>query len=120
MHILGGGVLEVIDKINAILKQRGMTGAELSRAIGLSTAVYSQWNRRKTKPSNKNIVKVAEVLGVPVSELTSKEQNEKPPAQGGEPDEETIELREIWDSSDADERRALLEMARLIKKRRNK
>lgn len=74
--------MDTIDKINVILKERGMTGAELSRQIGVSTAVYSQWNKKKTKPSNKNVAKVAEVLGVPVSELTGEEQKEKPPDTG--------------------------------------
>lgn len=72
-----------IDRINFFLKEKGMTGAELSRLIGVSTAVYSQWNKRKTKPSNKSIVKVAEALGVSVSEITGEDQKENPPAQGG-------------------------------------
>ena len=76
--------MDTIDKINAFLKERGMNGAELSRAIGVSSAVYSQWNTRKTAPSNKSIAKVAAVLGVHVSDLTGEAQKEKPPAQGGE------------------------------------
>ena len=74
--------MDVIDRINAILKKRGMNGAELSRLIGVSTAVYSQWNTRKTKPSNKNIVKVANALNVPVSELTGEGEKEKPAPEG--------------------------------------
>jgi hypothetical protein len=48
------------------------------------------------------------------------EQKEKPVLNEDELDEETKELRNIWDTSDLDERKALLEMARLIKKRREK
>lgn len=70
--------MDVIDKINALLKEKGMTGAELSRAIGVSTAVYSQWNTRRTKPSNKSIAKVASALGVAVAELIDGQQKEKP------------------------------------------
>lgn len=76
--------MDAIDKINAILKERGITGADLSRKIGVSTAVYSQWNKKKTKPSNKNLLKVADALEVPVSELVALDQKEGPP-QGGEP-----------------------------------
>lgn len=75
--------MDVIDRINVILKERGMSGADLTRQIGLSTAVYSQWNRKKTKPSNKNIVKVAEVLNIPVSDLTGEVQKESPLPENG-------------------------------------
>lgn len=78
--------MDAIDRINAILKERGMSGADLSRKIGVSTAVYSQWNRKKTKPSNKNIARVAEALGVSVSDLTGEGQKEKPaPVSGSGP-----------------------------------
>lgn len=80
--------MDAIDKINVILKERGMTGADLSREIGVSTAVYSQWNKKKTRPSNKNLLKVAEALGVPISELTEKEQKESPPQIGELTDDE--------------------------------
>lgn len=76
--------MDVIDNINALLKEKGINGAELSRMIGVSSAVYSQWNRKVTKPSNKNIAKVANALGVPVSYLTGEGQKESPP-HGGEP-----------------------------------
>lgn len=76
--------MDVIDKINALLKEKGINGAELSRMIGVSSAVYSQWNRKVTKPSNKNIAKVASALSVPVSCLTSEAQKENSP-QSREP-----------------------------------
>ena len=86
--------MDVIDRINSILKERGLTGADLSRKIGVSTAVYSQWNTKKTKPSNKNILKVAEALDVPVSELLGySPQKEKIPAQGGDLSLNDIESR---------------------------
>lgn len=113
--------MDTIDKINALLKERGMNGAELSRAIGVSSAVYSQWNTRKTAPSNRSIAKVAAVLGVHVSDLTGEAQKEKPPAQGGEPmDPETQELIDFAKTASADELRAALGFTRLIVKQRGK
>lgn len=41
--------MEVIDKINELLVINGLTGADLSRAIGLSSGAYSQWNKRTTR-----------------------------------------------------------------------
>lgn len=61
--------MESIDKINALLIDRGLTGAELSRAIGVSRAVYSQWNTRATKPSIKTLKKIADFFSVPVASL---------------------------------------------------
>ena len=58
-----------IDKINALLDKKGMSGSELSLAAGLSNSVYSQWNTGKTKPSRKALFNVARVLDVDVSEI---------------------------------------------------
>lgn len=77
--------MDSIDKINFVLMQKGLSGADLSRLIGVSNSVYSQWNTRTTKPSNKNLVKIAEALGVDVSEiLPDKSKKEKPSTKNGE------------------------------------
>lgn len=69
--------MDRIDKINAFLAQKGMTGADLSRAIGVSNSIYSQWNKKKSRPSNKTLNNIAEALGVPVESLLS--DDELPP-----------------------------------------
>lgn len=62
--------MSTIDKINLLIKERGITGAELTRAIGIkSTGTYSQWNKGTTEISNKNLKKIADFFGVPVSYL---------------------------------------------------
>ncbi len=69
--------MDTIDKINKLLAENGMTGAELSRQIGVSTGVYSQWNTRKTKPSSRKLKQIAEVFGVnPFELLPDKETGE--------------------------------------------
>lgn len=74
--------MESIDKINILIAERGISGAELSRAIGASRAVYSQWNTRATKPSNKTLRKIADYFGVNVRDLmpdsTEQSQNRMP------------------------------------------
>lgn len=76
--------MDSIDKINAILYAKGMSGADLERAIGVSNSVYSQWNKKITKPSKKSLKKVADVLGVDVSELRAdSDEKEKPTTQKG-------------------------------------
>lgn len=61
--------MDTIDKINALLAHQGKTGADMSRDLGFSNSIYSQWNTKKTKPSKRNLPKIAEYLGVTVSEL---------------------------------------------------
>ncbi len=61
--------MEVIDKINELLAINGLTGADLSRAIGVSSGAYSQWNRRTTRPSNKTLKKIADYFGITVSDI---------------------------------------------------
>lgn len=71
-----------IDKINLLLLKHGITGADLSRAIGVSNSVYSQWNTKATKPSKKNLKKIADYFGVDVSELLDdQEENKKSATQ---------------------------------------
>lgn len=63
--------MDSIDKINILLATKGLSGADLMRTIGLSHGVYSQWNTKITKPSNKNLAKVANALGVSIGEILS-------------------------------------------------
>ena len=65
-----GDEREIIEKgFTEIVAEKGMSGAELSRLISLSTGVYSQWNTGKQKPSNRTLKKIAEVLDVDISAL---------------------------------------------------
>lgn len=61
--------MDTIDKINYYLSMQGKTGADLSRALGLSNSVYSQWNTRKTAPRKSKLPAIAEYLGVNVDDL---------------------------------------------------
>lgn len=76
--------MDSIDKINKILKARGMTGADLSRMIGASTGAYSNWNTRKSNISNPYLNKIANALEVAVEDLL--------------PDEEGQELTQTYNS----------------------
>lgn len=61
--------MDAIDKINFYLSKKGKNGADLSRALGLSNSIYSQWNTRKTNPSNARLPAIAEYLGVSVEDI---------------------------------------------------
>ena len=88
--------MDAIDKINILLAKRGLSGAELSKMIGVSSGVYSQWNTKQTKPSNKSLYKIAAALEVDISDLTG-EQKEKTPSEGSLTADQK-DLLSIWDS----------------------
>lgn len=69
--------MDAIDKINLLLIKYGMSGAELEREIGVSHSVYSQWNTKTTKPSNRSLAKVAKVFGIDVTEILPDEHSTK-------------------------------------------
>lgn len=69
--------MSVIERINILLKENGMTGAELCRAIGVSTGVYSQWNTGRNEISAKNLKKIADFFSISVSDLLGDEDNKK-------------------------------------------
>lgn len=61
--------MDTIDKINYYLVKQGKTGADLSRALGLSNSIYSQWNKKKTNPKRSKLSVIAEYLGVSVEDI---------------------------------------------------
>lgn len=86
--------MDAIDKINRLLALKGMSGAELEKKIGVSNSVYSQWNTKATKPSNKSLLKVAAALNVDVSDITA-DKNENKPTEIGELTETQREAMEL-------------------------
>lgn len=100
--------MDAIDKINSILARKGMTGAELERKIGASNSVYSQWNTKTTKPSNKSLVKVADALGVDVVDI-SPDKIEKPAPESGN----ELDIKEFVGSLTRDQLLDLIVEARI-------
>ena len=95
---------------------------EFCEKIGAPTNIVSEWEAEKTKSYRNYVHAVAMAYNVSVEWLKGEsDQKEKSPTpEGAELDEETIELREIWNSADQEEREALLAMAKMLKARRNK
>ena len=56
--------------LEALLKARGWTRAELARRVGLSRQAVSLWFRRKeANLHGRNLIRLGRVLGVPVEDL---------------------------------------------------
>lgn len=73
--------MDTIDKINYYLVKQGKTGADLSRALGLSNSIYSQWNKKKTKPKKSKLSVIAEYLGVSVADILPDDGEDLPKAE---------------------------------------
>lgn len=73
--------MRTIDIIKKRMNAAGLTGAELSRKIGVSSGVYSQWNTGRSEPSPQNLAKIAAVLNCDVEDLLPG-QEEEPEALG--------------------------------------
>lgn len=110
------------ENIRFYCDRAGISGAKLCADTGISkSTLTSLKNGRTRKIGTDNLSKMALRLGVSVDDLLGNDQKEKSPApEGAELDAETIQLREIWDGADKEEREALLAMAKMLKARRNK
>jgi transcriptional regulator with XRE-family HTH domain len=109
------------DNFVALCASVNKTPAYVGRELGIDKSTISCWKARKTKPSDVNAQKIADYFGVTVEELMGKGIKKERPAESGTlsgEDKEAAELREIWNSADENERRDLLEMARMLKNRR--
>lgn len=109
------------DNFVALCASVNKTPAYVGRELEIDKSTISCWKARKTKPSDVNAQKIADYFGVTVEELMGKGIKKERPAEGGTlsgEDKEATELREIWNSADENERRDLLEMARMLKNRR--
>lgn len=115
----------IVARINALLAAKGIPKQQFYKDCSITSASYSLWNTGKTNPSMKNLKIIAEYLGVSVADLLPDEDlvpqegiKKDPIPKDEAEDSETAELREIWSSADENERRDLLEMARMLKSRR--
>lgn len=52
-------------RISQVLYERGWNKSELARRIGLSAQAVQQWAAGETKPSGKNLTKLAQATGKP-------------------------------------------------------
>jgi len=59
-------------RIKEIRKARGMTGAELAKAIHTTPVTISRYETGKRMPSIEKVVEMAKVLGVTIEELIGK------------------------------------------------
>lgn len=109
------------DNYVRLCAERNISPSAAALDIGIKKSNVTYWKNGRNNPSDVTLIKIADYFGVTVEELMGKGIKKERPAEGGTlsgEDKEAAELREIWNSADENERRDLLEMARMLKNRR--
>ena len=61
--------MEFSERLKELRKQAHMTQVELASKLGIVQSSYADWERGKKKPTQDNLVKIAQVLNVSVDYL---------------------------------------------------
>lgn len=111
----------IADRIKEICAQKGTSMYKLEKQLNLGNGTIGKWGKNGRQPTYDKAVAVANALGVSADYLLTGEQKEKPALQMENGfDADTKELFDIWNSEDEAGRKALIEMARFLKSKREK
>ena len=92
-----------------LLKEKGLTSADVSRETGIGQSTLSTWKKRKTTLNIKNAQKIADYLGVSIDYLMGKEKKEEKQTEYYTDSETTRLAQEAFDDPDM---KALFHMKR--------
>ena len=67
------------DRLEKLLKERGITPYRLSKDLGISQSSLSEWKRGNSIPKYERLIKIAGYFNVPVGYLTGREEEAKKP-----------------------------------------
>lgn len=70
-----------------LLKERGVTAYQVSKATGISTGSLSDWKKGRSKPKPDKLKKIADYFGVTVDYLCGGNKND-PATNGGATDDD--------------------------------
>ena len=59
------------DKVRELRKQHGLSQEDVAAALGVSRQAVTKWERGSSLPSSGNMLRLAELFQIPVTELTS-------------------------------------------------
>lgn len=68
--------MEFRNRINELLKVKGIKQADLCRMTGLSTALISKYSTGQTSPTLDNAIKIADALDITLDELVGRNREE--------------------------------------------
>lgn len=107
------------DNFVTLCAQRGTSPNAVAAELKKSSGSVTAW-KNGSVPRETTLKKIADYFEISIDQLLYDQKEKSPAPEGAELDAETIQLREIWDSADKEEREALLAMAKMLKARRSK
>lgn len=112
--------MDTFDRIVELLAEKKVSGAKMSRDLGFSTAVFSQWKHRLQKPSADKVSKMAEYFDVSVGYILGTEGIEQSLAAKTGEDIEDIDVAFFGDYQKLSEndKNTLRDMAALMRQRK--
>ena len=102
------------EKIDSHRIEKGWSGAELTRKLGLSRGVYTQWKQGLQKPSPENLKKMAELFGTSVSNLLDDREKEIPITNSDEDNEKRKQINNYLDQCSLDDQDLVLNFLRRL------
>lgn len=111
-----------------LLEEKGLKAADVTRATGIKSPVFSEWKKGKSRPNGDKMLKIANFLGVSVEYLMTGKEPERngkyyfneETAKVAQEIFENKELRALFDAtrdSDPEDLRALHNMALALKRK---
>ncbi|MFS9449917.1 helix-turn-helix transcriptional regulator [Streptococcus cristatus] len=61
--------MEFSERLKDLRRQAGLTQVEVAEKLGISQPAYASWERGVKKPTQENLVKIAQILNVSVDYL---------------------------------------------------
>ena len=61
--------MEFSERLKDLRKQAGLTQVDVAEKLGISQPAYASWERGFKKPTQENLVKIAQILNVSVDYL---------------------------------------------------
>lgn len=66
--------MEFSERLKDLRKQAGLTQVDVAEKLGISQPAYASWERGVKKPTQENLVKIAQILNVSVDYLVGNEE----------------------------------------------
>ena len=64
-----------------LLQEKGLKAADVTRATGIKSPVFSEWKKGKSKPNTEKMVKIANFLEVSVEYLLTGDETKRNPSE---------------------------------------
>lgn len=69
--------MEFSERLKKLRKQAHLTQVDIAEKLGISQPAYASWERGIKKPTQENLVKIAQILNVSVDYLVGNSDNRK-------------------------------------------